>query len=456
VASNLDGMHVDEALHAYYGRHVAAGDWLLIHVTPPLDKTPVFFWVLGVTIRYLGETPLTIRLPDLAAGLGLIACTYALAAGLGGRAAGTLAGALVALSPFGSLFGPTVFTDPLTVGLACAGLLLALRDRPGLAGAVLGLALGGKLFALAYLPLAAALLLGARPPNWASRLGRLAAGFTSVAGLLLGIMWLRTAVYHVPWFLSAEYDNIGGTGIEAASNWIPRAGEWWAYVHFFFAPAAFALVGVGAVGAAAAAWKRAPAGLAAAFLAFAAGYAAMLVVFRSPVYDRYALYLLPPLAVASGVGLAWLAAQFGGARPVTLGVVALMIAVSAPAGLRGASTGQAPVGSRSAPSYDGFAAFCARLRGPSDIQDVWNRSLGWHLLYCLDDPTRVRFYQDASAIAGRGPGNGLALTIDDDPGVVQALRQAGWTVELEQVFHDRDGRSRIWLYRLNSPPGTTR
>src|SRR5258708_3337757 len=100
AVANTDGMHLDEALYAYYGRHVSQGDLLLIHVMPPLDKPPVFFWMIGATIPALGDTPLTIRLPNLAASLATVACTYVIARDLAGRAAGALAATLVAASPF--------------------------------------------------------------------------------------------------------------------------------------------------------------------------------------------------------------------------------------------------------------------------------------------------------------------------------------------------------------------
>jgi Dolichyl-phosphate-mannose-protein mannosyltransferase len=446
AAANVDGMHMDEALYAYYGRRVASGDVLLQHVAAPL---PVFFWALGGTIRVLGETPLTIRIPDLAASLGILVCTYMLARDLAGLAAGALAGTLVAVSPFASLFGATVFLDPFTVGLACLGLLLALRGRPIAAGLALGLSVGGKLFALAYFPLAVVLMHQSR--DYGARVIRLAVTYLAVVGLLVLAMWLRSALFHAPWFLSAQYADVGGTGIEAPSSWGQRAADWWLHVRYFFSAPIFTVVAAGALAAlAAAATRRREGYLASAFACFCLGYAALLVAARSPVYDRYALYLLPPLCVAAAVGLAWLARSLGRLRSLALAAILVGITAASVPGIQAAASGQYDVGSRSDATYDGFPEFCAWLRSASGMQVIWSHSLRWHLLYCLDGtPAQSHWYRDASDISGRGSEIGLALTTYDDLQVVQALRASGGTVELERVFTDQGGQSRIWVYRLS-------
>jgi hypothetical protein len=72
---NPDGLQADEALFAAYGVHVAStADLLLLHAGFPLEYMPVVFWILGASIKLLGNSPLVIRLPGLGASLITVVC----------------------------------------------------------------------------------------------------------------------------------------------------------------------------------------------------------------------------------------------------------------------------------------------------------------------------------------------------------------------------------------------
>src|SRR5262249_44777057 len=102
----------------------------------------------------------------------------------------------------------------------------------------------------------------------------------------------------------------------------------------------------GGLCAVAAALARARAGLGAAFTAFVAGYAALLVAVQSPVYDRYALYLVPPLCVSAACGLVWLTQWLGRAHGAVLVAITLAVAMVSVPSLAAAAAGRYPVGSR--------------------------------------------------------------------------------------------------------------
>lgn len=456
AALNPAALHVDEALFASFALSVARhGNLLLLHFGFPLDRPPLFFWVLGSVITLLGDSPITIRLPNLVFSAAIVVATYLLARDLGGRRVGGIVGAiLVALSPFAILFGPTVFEEPGAVALGMTSLVLAARRRPSLAGVTLALAVAIKLFAAVYLPLALALALvslgGGR--NNALKLGT---AFGLGVAALLGFMALRTLVFGEPWFISLQYGHVGGTRLLPPSEWGARAGQWLFWIGFFIVGSgAIAFVTVGIVATVIRSFvAREPSAM--LLILFSAGYFVLLSVMQSPIFDRYTWYLLPTLMAASGIGWGWAVGMMRNERVRRLlpAMVALAGVVVLWPGAAAAIRGEFPVAGVQQRTYDGYRRACDWLLArAAEPQVVWSHSLDWHFGYCLaDSPVYRYWYPDGAAIADSGSAAYLAQTELDDPTVPAHLRAANWRVDLEYEFIASDGLANIWLYRITPP-----
>jgi hypothetical protein len=386
-----------------------------------------------------------------------VVATYVLVRQLGGgRVGGLMAAIAMSLSPFAIAFGPTVFEEPGAVALGTVALCLAVANRPLPAGMALGGAVFIKLMAAAYLPLALALLL-LIPGGRARRTLQFTGAFLALAAVLLALMLIRALVFDTGFFLSAQYQNIGGTGLVAPSEWPQRAEQWLFWIGFFFVgPVVFLLVVGLALSAMSGFSRRKWEPL--ALIAFVIGYFVLITVFRSPVYDRYTFYLLPPLIAASAIGWDWGIQRLvdqRGSRPLSAVALLITIALLWP----GASTavrGSFPIAGTGQRTYEGYAQICSWVRAQGISGDiVWSQSLNWHFAYCLADaPVSSYWYPDADSIAGAATGRFLALTQVDDPRVIGLLREQGWCVTEVQEFFASDGLPSMWLYEL-SPPGAT-
>ncbi len=149
--------HHDEALYATWALQITSGaDPWLAHT--PIDKPPLFLYIVAGAMGLLGMTEAAARLPSLLATALTVALTFGLGRKLYGSGVGVVAAWLVALSPFTILFAPTVFTDPLLVTLILASCLAAVYSRAGWAGLGLALAIATKQQGLFFMPLVMALL----------------------------------------------------------------------------------------------------------------------------------------------------------------------------------------------------------------------------------------------------------------------------------------------------------
>ena len=462
VVLNPDTLHGDEALYAYYGLHVTqTGDWLLLHVGFAINKIPLFFWAEAVVIGVLGNTPLSIRLVDLAASLATIGAVYLLARDLAGRAAGWSAGLAMALSPFAILFGASVFTDPFSIALGIGALALARRDHACASGILIGLAMGGKLFGLAYLPLAVALLLTLEAPRRRTALIVFLVAFGVTAGALFGFMAIRTYAYGAPWFLSASIDGVGGAGLTPVAEYGSRLTAWWSWLGYFAETNALRFVAaVGLAGAVLAAirsrgrlrWAIA------ATCAFSPAYFGFLVIAKSPTYDRYLFYILPTLCVAVGIGIGEFlrVVRWPSLRQALLLACTIFVLASTVPVVAQAETGRFPVGPRSDGTDAGYRQLCSWLQASRDAPTlVWNHSLSWTLAYCMSGyPARLAWYPDTASIRLGVAPTYLALAVADDPdATVAALRARGITVTLVETV-DTGQAPHLWLYRLHPAPST--
>jgi len=145
--------HEDEALYGSWAL-LTVEDLALISV--PVDKPPLYIYLLAGLFRLLGPSELVARLPNLFASVASVALLYALGRRAYDRSTALMAATLYAASPFAILFAPTAFTDPLLVLWMLLGLWAALARKPLLAGFALGLAYATKQQSLLLAPLALA------------------------------------------------------------------------------------------------------------------------------------------------------------------------------------------------------------------------------------------------------------------------------------------------------------
>jgi 4-amino-4-deoxy-L-arabinose transferase-like glycosyltransferase len=462
VVLDPDTIHGDEALYASYGLHITQGkDWLLIHVGFAIDKIPLFYWAEAIAIRLFGNTPLSIRLVDIAASAATIGAVYVLARDLAGRAAGWAAGLAMALSPFAILFGASVFTDPFAIALGFGALALARRDHAWAAGILIGLSLGGKLFGLAYLPLALVLLLTVDAPRRRRALIAYLVGFAVTTAALLGMMAIRTHVFGAPWFLSTSFEEVGGTGLTDPAEWSSRLLGWWYSGIQYFAESNFLrmIAAFGLAGALIAAVRiRGRLGLAiAAVCAFSPAYLGLLVVARSPLYDRYMFYIVPTLCVAVGIGIAEFLRMVRPSsvrRLLLLALTVVVLARSVPI-VAQAEAGAFPVGPRSDYTMTGYRQMCSWLEGRATTPIVvWNQSLSWTLGYCLMGTQAYGYWYPDLATITPGPQTYLALsTLDDPDSTVAALRARGMAVTLVETV-EVGVIPHLWVYQLLPAPAT--
>ncbi|GIK42493.1 MAG: hypothetical protein BroJett011_63260 [Chloroflexota bacterium] len=234
--------HHDEALYATWALQITSGTdpWLVV---TPIDKPPLFIYVIAGTMKLLGATEAAVRLPSLLATALTVGLTFGLGRRVYGPGVGVLAAWLVALSPFTLLFAPTAFTDPLMVALVLTACLAAVHGRAGWAGVALGLAIATKQQGLFFALLVLGLLTiydlrftiyDLRPvprpgvfTHHASRITHHASHFilSTLLTLLSLLVWTLTRA-QAPNFLTYSLANYGGLTSDAASF-----GErWWGFV----------------------------------------------------------------------------------------------------------------------------------------------------------------------------------------------------------------------------------
>ena len=451
AALRADVLHVDEALFASFGLDVARnGNLLLLDTGFNLDRPPLFFWLLGGVQAALGDTAITIRVPNLLFSAVTVVTVFELARTLARtRFAGAVAALIFALSPFAISFGPTVFEEPAAVALGMVGVLLAARGRPVAGGLAIGLALSVKLFAAVYVPLGMVVALGPTPRDWRSA-ARVFLGFAVVAGVLLSYMLVRTLVFGAPWFLTMQYEHIGGTRLLPPDEWLPRAQAWLSWMVYFFPdPAAWTVILLGSLLGVVAAIVRRDVRVVVLPL-FAAAYFGLLTVMASPVYDRYLSYILPAAAVTVGVGLSWATSLVRVQTRAVRAVVAISLAVLLAPGAVNATREAFPVAGAGHRTYQGYRTLCDWVVGSVPRAEIiWHHSLSWHFEYCLHGIALPAYwYADAQPIVEADAAGYVAVTEADDHGVLAALRRSGWEVTLARDFTARDGTPNMWVYRI--------
>ena len=233
--------HEDEALYASWAL-LTVEDPALISV--PVDKPPLYIYLLAGLFRLLGPSELVARLPNLFASVASVALLYAIGRRAYDRSTALMVATLYAASPFGILFAPTAFTDPLLVLWMLLGLWAALARKPLLAGLTLGLAYATKQQSMLLAPLVLAVAIpniqyptpNLQPPTSdlqypvsniqypISTFLRSIVGFLPVFAL---VTWWDSLRWHVqPSFWDRSLTTYGGLTLVPLSAWPQRLADW--------------------------------------------------------------------------------------------------------------------------------------------------------------------------------------------------------------------------------------
>jgi hypothetical protein len=492
--------HGDEAIYGYWGQLVAFGeDPLLLSV--PLDKPPLFIYLLAAIFKWFGPTEVAARLISEAASLAAVALTYRLARQLFGQPEALLATAVMALSPFNILFAATAFTDPLMVALVLAGMSLAAAGRWGWAGVMAGLAVATKQQAILFAPLVAAtgwLVSGNRRRG--RGIVRMGLGLLGVAQLLIGWDALRWRVRASFW----EQSAVSHGPVHLVNPWElgERLVDWSKLLSYVLgSPVLNAVLLLGlplllwhSRKAVATDRHDAPAARVDWLLAgFGLQFFLIHWLFSFSAWDRYLLGLVPLASlllarvVWQGV-CAWLRRQnpplqsalgtFHAVYSLTptvhrgaallkqtclIGLV-LVILLAYPAAQ--AVRGEIPIGGDHGlfQGLEGVIAFFRQEVSANSV--VWHRYLGWHYFhYLFGAPLDLRWYAEPQTLAARARQatempNYVVFPAWEKQGEVEAqaaLRAAGLRLVPERRIQREDGSLAFTIYRISvadTQPGT--
>lgn len=399
--------HVDEALFSSYGLLISSGLDPLLQ-SEPVDKPPLFFYVLALSFKVFGRSETAAAMPSLVASVGAIALVFYLCRSLYDGRTAVVAAVLMAISPFNVAYAYTAFIDPTMVAGALLAMVLAERCRFFPAGLCAGLLPALKAQGILFWPAIGLMgLLGlarerARPTRWATGLG------LALVGLALPLLavahWSSLRTEQRPFLeLAAEHNPLV---VADPSTYTTRLVDWWLSSLQYLTGSPLAnqvlLVGVPlllvwdlvvlAIGresrrAAAADW------LLAAFGAFFVGWH---TYYETPAWDRYMLGMVPIglILAARAILLPWRALSLAAPAPAAspqaawslVAIVALFLGFSSLKPLEASLQASYPLGwaGLGGPTaYQGIedvaSYFKANVRPGALIFDY--QSLSWHYKY---------------------------------------------------------------------------
>jgi len=482
----VDRFHADEALYASWALRVWDGDPWLTGV--PVDKPPLFLYLLAASAAMFGPGEVALRFPNLAASCVGIALLYRLGRCLYGHPVGLWSATFVALLPYDILFARTAFTDPLLVLWITSATFAAAGQHWFAAGALAGLAFATKQHAILLIPLVVAVglvsrLAGGVPDRRASTrdcpyLQRkvrtpLAAGLAGASGFLLP--WaLVTAWDSARWSIRPGYWqqsalSYGGLGWAPPREWGERLSDWLVWARYLVpSPLLATLLITGSitllVRAALGRSHRTRGWLDIVLAGFAVAYVAVHTVLDFGIWDRYLLPLVAPLSLllarivvhAPGWARAFLQDLTGSRKPVRsrsrsiqkVWFAAVVLAALVP-GLRASMNGY-PVGGEHW-AYQGLDQVVAYLRAnaPSDAV-LYHHWLRWHYEYYMyGSDLELRWWQSAEHLrreVARTPERAQYIVLPD----WRTLEPDAEGIVLRPVFqaHRQDGSVSLSVYRV--------
>ena len=346
-----DRFHADEALYAGWALRILDDDPFLLD--EPVDKPPLYLYLLAASMRLFGTSEVAARWPNLAASMVNVALLYRLARCLYDRRTGRWAAFFLACSPYAVLFARTAFTDPLLVTWTLAALNALTPATPirsvdpvrssrrsshrGLqpllsllwAGLCAGLALATKQHALLLIPLILALAWIAHPHR-SRRAGLLLRGtLPALLGFALPyalITWWDAQRWTIrPGFWQQSAQSYGGLHLAPVVEWGSRLLEWFGWARYLAgSPVLYLLLGLGSAALLARGWwqeRHATAPglhdwsvrLDRLWIGYGVAYLLAHTVLGFSTWDRYLLPLAPLasllLARVVVVGHRWLRAR---------------------------------------------------------------------------------------------------------------------------------------------------
>jgi 4-amino-4-deoxy-L-arabinose transferase-like glycosyltransferase len=454
--------HPDEALYSDWALRIA--DWQDVMLNGvPVDKPPLFVYILAVTFNIFGPTEAAARLPSLLAGVASIALVYGLGRQLYGTASGLVAAALMAASPYNILFSATTLTDPLMVALVLGSCWAASAGRPGWGGALLGLAAATKQQALFFLPLVVAL---AAMHAKGKLLWKLAAGL--LAAFAPAVLWDLLRAQR-PGFLRQSILSYGGLALDAAALGERLAG-WLGLLRYASAVPLLDVLFIAGVPLLLLydllARRRQREAL---FDCILAGFAVFFLLAHSvlsfQVWDRYLLGLIPVLALLLARVLLWPYNAWPSLRrpawsaPAYGCAVALLLAVTMVAPLRDAAASRFPVGGDHG-AYSGIDAVAAYFRGNVPGGAIlYHQALGYHFRFYLRGfPYLLRWYRTEEELAADARKNAGAPRYVVFPAwrsateARLALQDAGLALQPVYSVYRDDGSRSFTVYRIVDTP----
>ena len=478
---NQPGLHPDEALYASWALRIADGsDPALLGVY--VDKPPLLLYLLAGLFRlagFDGSSPPQIahlilagRLTALLASAASLALLWLVARRVHGPTVALLALALFALSPLAVRLGPTLFTDPWLVLWMLLSLWAALTGRPLLAGVVFGLAFAAKQQALWLAPLALAMLFAApRPAEGlaAASTARLAwrwlNGFALIA---VAVLWWDSLRWQwMPSYWERSAQTYGGLALALDASLLQRLTQWGELLGYTLGwplwLALAALLGAGwrlrrgrpAPGRAPSSWFDR------LLLLFVAAYLLLHLLTNLAAWDRYALPLVPLLALLAARGVQW---SWQAIRPALRtarstrwieAAAAAGLAVVLLAAAHLAAWARLPLADGGA--YDGVAQVANQVAAAGPAQTVlYHQALGWHYsFYLYDAPVDLRWWQDpddlarkAAASLGQRQWIAFAAGREDEAGARAALARFGLALRPLPAGNDAPAARSITLYSI--------
>ena len=299
-------------------------------------------------------------------------------------------------------------------------------------------------------------------PSIAVRSGALAGGFLLVFAIVL--WWDSLRWQWMPSFWQSGATAYGGLAWAHWSDLPQRIGQWGELVGYTFGwPLLVLLVVCSGIGL-----RLSRRGLGAfdrLLVAFVVIYLVVHLVTTMAVWDRYALPLVPLLALLLGYGLAslWDALDetgrvetFTAAAPSCIGDAGWPHCLAVVLGYTVwlAAFSHIPVGDATA--YDGAAQVSEHVRQtqpPGAI--LYHHWFGWHYgFYLADAPVDLRYWESpadlaAKAAADRSERQLIAFPAGRDRlGAQQALASAGLRLQPELTVLHPDGTLSVTLYRI--------
>ncbi|MEK7312685.1 MAG: glycosyltransferase family 39 protein [Chloroflexota bacterium] len=474
--------HPDEALYATFARLIASGrDPLLSTVV--VDKPPLPFYLMAASMSIFGGAELAARLPTLFASLIAIAVIYKLADTLHDKTTANLAALILALSPLAILFAITLFTDTLLAAFLFFSLLMAARQKWTGAGWAFGLAFASKQTALFFLPL----IITVSALEWIHRRERrqyevnsAISALSAVKNFLLPFAFCVAAIFlwdyirHAPisFWTQGYTDNNPGRLVRSNEIW-PRLSAWIDLLQYITgSPVANAVLIVGLPFLLLISQRSLPTVYDFIFAGFTVTFLTGYWLLAFNVWDRYLLVLTPLVALLAGRVFSaagyWLVAAsrrppatnrlLPSSRASRLLLPAFCLLLTAfcllPPALTASRSGF-PIGGDHG-AYDGIDEIAKTLHTVPAGSVLYDHWLSWELgFYLFDGPAYIAWMPGPGVLAddlrsfGRlSPRYIVAPSWESFSEMQTAIEEAGFTTEVIQQTHRRDGTLSFTLYQI--------